>query len=132
MRYLALGEVLDLYQRVMAQSGGLAGIRDQGALESALAQPQMTFDGEDLYPTVAAKCAALGFALVQNHPFLDGNKRIGHAAMEVMLMLNGFELEAAVDEQEKTILAVASGALDREAFTEWVMAHLRRVSPPPE
>jgi death-on-curing protein len=124
MRYLALGEVLDLYQRVMAQSGGSAGILDQGALESALAQPQMTFDGRDLYPTVAAKCAALGFFLVRNHPFVDGNKRIGHAAMEVMLMLNGFELDADADEQEKTILAVADGTLDRDAFTEWVTAHL--------
>jgi death-on-curing protein len=129
MRYLALGEVLDLYQRVMAQSGGSAGILDQAALESALAQPQKTFDGRDLYPTVAAKCAALGFSLVRNHPFVDGNKRIGHAAMEVMLMLNGFELEADVDEQERAMLAVAAGTLDRDAFTEWVTAHVVRARP---
>ena len=70
------------------------------ALESALAQPQMTFGGEDLYPTLVDKAAALGYALIKNHPFLDGNKRTGHAAMEVFLVLNGYEIHADVEEQE--------------------------------
>lgn len=74
MRYLTLGEVLGIYRRVMEQSGGMAGIRDLGALESAVAQPRMTFSGEDLYPTLVEKAAALGFSLIQNHPFADGNK----------------------------------------------------------
>lgn len=66
------------------------------------------------------KAAALGASLVQNHPFVDGNKRIGHAAMEVMLVLNGFEIEATVDEQEKVILDLAAGELAREEFSAWV------------
>lgn len=79
MRYLTLREVLEIYQRVMHQSGGLVGVRDLGALESAVAQPRMTFDGEELYSTIVEKAAALGFSLIQNHPFVDGNKRTAHA-----------------------------------------------------
>lgn len=86
-----------------------------------------TFGGEDLYPTVADKAGALGFALVQGHAFIDGNKRIGHAAMEVFLMLNDLEVISSVDEQERTILAVASGEMSREAFTEWLTSRVRSV-----
>ena len=80
MRFLKLNEVLYLHQQLLKQSGGTDGIRDLGALESAIAQPQMTFDGVDLYPTLIDKTAALGFSLINNHPFVDGNKRIGQAA----------------------------------------------------
>jgi death-on-curing protein len=75
MRYLTIAEVLETYQRVMQQTGGLVGIRDLGALESAIAQPYMTFGGNELYPSLAEKAAALGFSLIQNHPFADGIKR---------------------------------------------------------
>ncbi len=124
MRYLTLNEVLILYRRVIDESGGTAGIRDLNALGSALAQPRQTFGGTDLYPTLVEKAAALGFSLIQNHPFVDGNKRIGHAATEVFLLLNGFEIEASVDEQEQVVLDVATGKLDRKAFTEWLAAHV--------
>jgi len=125
MRYLTLREILALYHRVIDQSGGSRGIRDLGAVESALAQPQMTFGGADLYPTIAEKAAVLGFSLIMNHPFIDGNKRAGHAAMEVFMMLNGYEIEASVEEQERVILQVASGEIGREAFTHWLRAHIR-------
>lgn len=101
------------------------GVRDLRALESALAQPRMTFGGQDLYPELADKAAALGYSLIQNHPFVDGNKRIGHAALEALLMLNGAELDATVDDAERTILDVAAGRLTREGFTQWVRAHTR-------
>lgn len=124
MRYLTVGEILEIYRRVMEQSGGFSGIRDLGALESAVAQPQMTFSGHDLYPTVVEKAAALGFSLIQNHPFVDGNKRAGHAAMEIFLVLNGHEIDADVDQQMEVILSVASGKLDRDAFTAWLEQHI--------
>ncbi len=124
MRHVTLGEVLDLYRRVMEQSGGHAGIRDRGALESALAQPRMTFGGEDLYPGLVEKAAALGFSLIQNHPFVDGNKRIGHAAMETFLVLNGHEIIASADDQERVVLDVAAGRMERDALVEWLRAHL--------
>lgn len=126
MRYLTVGEVLDIYRRVMQQSGGLVGIRDLGGLESAIAQPRMTFGGLDLYPTLIEKAAALGFSLIQNHPFLDGNKRTGHASMEIFLVLNGHQIKASVDEQVEIILQVASGAINRETFSEWLGSHIER------
>jgi len=89
VRYLNLEELLELHRMVLRQSGGTPGLRDPNGLESALAQPRMTFGGEDLYPSLVEKAAALGFSLVMNHPFIDGNKRIGHAAMETFLVLNG-------------------------------------------
>jgi death-on-curing protein len=120
MRHLTLGEVAELHQRLIDQSGGASGIRDLGLLQSALAQPHATFGGEDLHPTLVDKAAALGFALVANHAFVDGNKRVGHAAMEVFLLLNGFEINASVDEQERVVLEVASGELDREGLARWL------------
>src|SRR5205823_10345354 len=105
---------------------GLGGVPDLGGLESALAQPQMTFGGQELYPGLAEKAAALGFSLVCNHPFVDGNKRVGHAAMETFLVLNGWELAAGVDEQEQLMLRLAAGGLKREEFTAWVQSHLRQ------
>jgi len=128
IRYLTLNAVLELYVRVMARSGGLAGVRFLGALESALSQPRMTFGGEELYSSLVEKAAVLGFTLICNHPFIDGNKRIGHAAMEVFLVLNGQEIEASVGEQEQVILEVASGARDRESFAQWLTAHVRPTS----
>ncbi|NJP07473.1 MAG: type II toxin-antitoxin system death-on-curing family toxin [Chloroflexaceae bacterium] len=124
MRYLTVGEVILLYQRVMAQSGGTVGIHNLNALGSAVTQPRMTFGGSDLYPNLADKAAVLGFVLITNHPFVDGNKRIGHAAMETFLILNGFEMDAAVEEQEQVILAVAAGTMKREAFTDWLTVHI--------
>jgi len=124
VRYLTLSEVLELHRRVIGQSGGALGVLNLSALESALAQPRMTFGGKDLYPSIVEKAAALGCSLIQNHPFLDGNKRTGHAAMEVFLFLNDFEIQSSVDEQETIILQVASGEMDREAFTGWLRDHV--------
>jgi death-on-curing protein len=87
MRYLTLVEVLDLHRRIIEQSAGALGIRDLGLLESAIAQPRMTFGSEDLYPTIIDKAVALGFSIIINHPFIDGNKRTGHAALETFLIL---------------------------------------------
>ena len=104
MRYLTLVEVLALHRLVVEQSGGSAAVRDLGALESAVAQPRMTFEGRDLYATLAEKAVAPCFSIIQNHPFVDGNKRVGHAAMETFLVLNGHEVRASVDESERVIL----------------------------
>lgn len=125
IRYLTLNEALLIHHQILEQSGGLVGIRDIGYLKSALAQPQMTFGGKELYPTVIDKAAALGFSIVMNHPFVDGNKRTGHAAMEIFLVMNGVEIIAAVDEQEAIILSVAAGSLDRDAFTQWLDSHVK-------
>ncbi len=121
MRYLTISEVIELYRQVMETSGGTVGIL---SIE-ALAQPRATFGGKELYPTIIEKAAALGFSLVMNHAFVDGNKRIGHYAMETFLVLNGYELDISVDEQESIILQLASGKLSRNAFTDWIREYTR-------
>ncbi|MEL7305033.1 MAG: type II toxin-antitoxin system death-on-curing family toxin [Myxococcota bacterium] len=118
--YLTLPQILDLHRRALEQSGGLDGIRDLAALTGSLATPRATFDGKDLYPSVVEKAAALGFSLTANHPFNDGNKRVGHAALETVLILNGFEIEAEIDAAERVMLGVAAGTIDRDEFTSWV------------
>lgn len=124
MRYLSLQEVISLHSLLISQSGGSSGLRDRGALESCVAQPEASFGGEELYPDLASKTAALGHSLIQNHPFVDGNKRIGHAAMEVFLLLNGHEIDASVDEQEQIIIEVASGKVSRIELGEWLREHV--------
>lgn len=124
MRYLTLNEIVELHRRLIHQWGGSNGLRDLSALESAVAQPRMTFADEDLYPSIPEKAAALGFSIIKNHPFVDGNKRVGHAVMEIFLILNGYEIDASVNEQEDVILSVASGEMKREAFTNWLRSRL--------
>lgn len=128
MRYLSLVEILELHEAIIAGTGGARGVRDIGALESAVNQPRVTFDRADLYPEIVSKTAALGFSLVLNHPFLDGNKRVGHAAMEAFLILNGFEIDADVDEQERVILDLAAGKITRQKLTSWLNNHITKRS----
>jgi len=125
MRWLQLAEVLELHRRLIDQTGGTQGLRDLGLLEASIALPRQTFAGVDLYPGLIEKAAAQGFSLIQNHPFVDGNKCIGHAALEVTLVLNGVDLTASIDVAEDAVLRVASGEMSREGFTGWVAGHHR-------
>jgi death on curing protein len=130
MRYLSLREILELHDKIIEVSGGARGIRDIRVLESAVNQPRITFNQTDLYPDIITKAAALCFYLIMNHPFVDGNKRVGHAAMETFLILNGSEIEATIDDQEKIILDIAAGKLDREGFTSWLNNHIIHITNP--
>jgi death-on-curing protein len=132
MRYLSLGEVVRLHQMLIESSGGASGIRDLGLLDSALAQPRMTFEGRDLHPTLLDKAAALCTSLVQNHPFVDGNKRVGHAAMATFLMLHDVEIAATVDEEERLILDLAAGRCRREELVSWLQSHTKKADSDPE
>ncbi len=129
MRYVTLGEVVELHRRLLQATGGAFGIRDFGALESAVAQPKATFGGVDLYPTLVENAAALCLALVEGHPFVDGNKdgnkRVGHAAMETFLVLNAAEVDAPIDAQECLMLDLAAGRLDRTQLTDWLRQNLK-------
>ena len=128
MRFLALGEVLALHRRVLAESGGTLGVRDLGAIASAVSQPRVSVSGQDAYPTLIDKVAALGFSLIRNHGFIDGNKRIAHAAMEVFLIMNDIEISASVDEQERFMLSLAAGQVSREGLAEWLRSHVCNLS----
>ena len=124
MRYLDVEDIEILHTEVIERIGGSEGIRDRGALESAVAQPEMSFEGEDFYPSIEEKATALCFSIVMNHPFIDGNKRVGHAAMLMFLRMNGFQLRGDAKDHETTILGVAAGELDREDLLAWVKRHI--------
>ena len=127
MRDLSISEVFELHDRIISSSGGSCGIRDISVLKSAVNQPRQTFDKKDLYPNIVTKAAALCFSLVMNHPFVDGNKRVGHAAMETFLILNGYEIISSVDEQERVMLELASGKMSRIKFSEWLNNHISQI-----
>ena len=128
MKYLSIFQIMELHEQVIEQSGGTHGIRDFNSLESAIAQPEMTFGGEDLYPRLTQKAAALAYSLCMNHLFVDGNKRVAHAAMEVFLVLNGYEIYASINEQEKLFLDLANGRMTREELAEWLERNIVPVS----
>ena len=119
-----IDEILAMHEKGLRETGGLGGVRERGILEAAVAQSRMSFGGQLLYPTAEEQAATLAFALVMNHPFFDGNKRIGHVALEATLLLNDLELRAEVEEAEAVILRLAAGELERDAFVAWVRAHV--------
>ncbi len=124
--YLSLEQVLHLHEEQIAAFGGSSGVRDGGGLEAAIARPQATFGGEDLYPDLAAKAAALLHSLVMNHPFVDGNKRAGAMAAELFLHVNDNDLEASDDALFELTLATARGELSAEELAIWFRQRTRQ------
>jgi death-on-curing protein len=125
--YLSIQQVLDIHAEQLRHHGGANGLRDRGALESALARPAMTFGGEDLYSDVPAKAAALMHSLGLNHPFVDGNKRVSAHAAILFVLLNGFEPLMSSDDLVATTLAVAEGKVEAEALAIWFRQRLRSI-----
>ena len=124
MKVLSKRQILMLHSMLVAQSGGMDGLRDEGLLESAVNTPLQTFGGQELYPTVLEKAARLGYGLIHNHPFLDGNKRIGAHAMLVFLDINNITLSYEDDDLISAILRAASGDMDDSELLEWLKAHI--------
>ena len=127
MVYLSVDQVLALHRDQTASYGGATGLRDRGSLESAVARPAMTFAGEDLYADVPAKAGALMHSLVLNHPFVDGNKRVGAHAAILFALLNDCECLATPDELVDITLSVAEGRVSAEALAIWFRQRLRSV-----
>lgn len=127
--YLALDQVLRIHSRQVERFGGSAGVRDRGALEAAIARPQATFGGDDLYPDSAAKAAALLHSLVANHPFVDGNKRTAAMSAELFLLFNGLELRSGDDDLEAVVMAAARGELGAEELAIWFRQRLEPLEP---
>lgn len=123
MKTLTKSQVLQLHTALIQNFGGSDGVRDEGLLESALSTPFATFDGKYLYASLQAKAAQMGFGLVRNHPFLDGNKRIGAHTMLVFLALNGIELEYTQQELVDIILKVAASEADADELRQWILNH---------
>lgn len=124
MKTISKTQILALHSALFAATGGSDGVREDGLLESALAAPFQTFGGEPVYPSLCAKAAQLGFGLIRNHPFVDGNKRIGAHTMLVFLELNGIRLQYTQQELIDIILSVAAGATDRQGLLTWILEHV--------
>ena len=122
---LTYRQVLALHGAVVCRSGGAGGVRDAGLLESALAAPFQSFAGQDVHAGVEAKAARLGWGIVRNHPFVDGNKRTGMHVMLVFLALNGVELDYGQDELVALALSIAGGEVGCGEVCAWVVEHER-------
>jgi death-on-curing protein len=123
MIILSSRQIVALHSQLISETGGTDGIRDEGLLSSALNAPFQSFGDTDVYPSIQQKAARLGFGLVKNHAFIDGNKRIGAHAMLVFLALNSIELEYTQDELSETFLKIAAGELSQEELLEWIIDH---------
>ncbi len=124
MKKFSREQILLLHEKIVVNSGGSAGTRDDNLLLSAINSPYQTFGGEDLYPTLIEKAVRLGYNLISNHPFIDGNKRIGLHALLVYLDIHGINLEYNDDDLINLIFGVASGLTSYEEFLNWVKAHI--------
>ena len=124
MKILSKQQVLKLHEMLIEQSGGSPEIRDNGLLESALNVPFQSFGNTDLYPALLEKAARLGYGLIKNHPFVDGNKRIGTHTMLVFLAINHAELACSDEELISLILGIAAGEYDDKHLLNWLQHHL--------
>lgn len=123
MKKLSKEQVIKIHSMVIEQTGGSDGIRDKGLLDSALNAPFQTFDGEYIYRTIKAKAAKLGYFLVKNHPFIDGNKRIGILVMIIFLEINGLEVTCTDEELITLGLGLADGSIDDVDLLNWIIDH---------
>ena len=124
MKILTKEQIILLHAQLIKETGGSDGIRDEGLLDSAILNPFQSFDGKELYPSVLEKAARLGFGLIQNHAFVDGNKRIGAHAMLVFLALNGYVFSYTQKELTEIVLSVAAGEKDHDDLLFWLQSHL--------
>lgn len=124
MKWLAKEQIIKLHTQIATETGGLNGLRDESMLDSAVKAPLQTFGGEDLFPSLLSKAVRLGFGIIGNHPFLDGNKRIGTHVMLIILSLNNIALEYEDDELINIILKTAAGEAEEKQLSEWVKTHI--------
>jgi death-on-curing protein len=123
-QFLSVDDVLALHEDTIAHDGGSPGIRDPGLLESAVLMPQQQFGGEYLHPGLAEQAAAYLFHIAQNHPFVDGNKRVGTLAALVFLSINGASRLPPPEELEAMVLEVAASKASKRDLTEWMIEQL--------
>ncbi|MCF6464506.1 type II toxin-antitoxin system death-on-curing family toxin [Clostridium sp. Cult2] len=121
MKRLSKEQVIKIHSILINQTGGIDGVKDEGLLESALNAPFQTFDGEYIYKTIKAKAAKLGYFLIKNHPFIDGNKRIGILVMITFLEINGVEVTCTDEELITLGLGLADGSIDDEDLLNWII-----------
>lgn len=130
MKYLGCRQVLWIYRRVIEETGGSFGVRDEGLLRSALARPRASFGGQDLYPTPFEKAAALLESLVMNHPLLDGNKRVAWECLDLMLEMNGCRLTTSHEDGFRLMNNVIERKATVQDVAEWLEKNIRKNTRP--
>lgn len=123
IKVLSKSDIEDLHRELINVYGGIHGVRDEALLDSAINTPFQSYDGIDFYPSVEEKAARLGYGLVANHPFHDGNKRIGAHAMLVFLALNDIIINCSSEELSTVFLSIASGNAAEADLLAWIHAH---------
>lgn len=123
MRRLTQSQILQMHSLLIKATGGMDGVRDKGLLDPALNAPFHSFDGEDIYKTIQSKAARLGFSLVNNHPFFDGNKRTGLLGMMVFLEMNGIEIWCTDEELIAIGLGLADRKISDKELLSWIIEH---------
>jgi death on curing protein len=126
-KFLTISQVLDIHQRQIKRFGGTSGVRDEGLLDSALAQPQATFSGELLHPTIHEQAAAYLYHLAMNHPFIDGNKRTAFAVMLTFLNLNDNTLNLSQDQAYNLVIQVVEKKISKEELSTFLELHLQHL-----
>ena len=121
---ISADEVINIHDILIDKFGGTHGVRDINAPESAITRPFMTFDQKDLYPSLTTKAAALIESLISNHPFLDGNKRVGYVIMRYFLLTNGFDIQATQSEKFEFVIKIAQNQLQFEQINSWISEKL--------
>lgn len=123
---LGYRQILWIHRRVIEETGGSLGIRDEGLLRSAIARAYSSFGGQDLYPTIFEKSAALLESLVRNHPFIDGNKRAAWESMDIFLELNGYRLSCATPRGYDLVMQIIKHHMTVQQVAEWLEKHSKR------
>jgi death-on-curing protein len=124
---IKIEKVINIHDILIDKFGGIHGIRDYNALESEINRPFMTFDQQALYPSTTDKAAALIESLISNHPFLDGNKRIGHVLMRYFLLRNGFDISATQAEKFEFVIEIAQGKSNFDQIKNWISNRIRNL-----
>ena len=124
MIILSKEQIVALHSSLIAETGGSDGIRDENLLEAAINAPFQTFDNAEVFPSIQQKGARLGYGLIKNHAFVDGNKRIGTHVMLIFLMLNEIDVDYEDEELTRLILGVAAGEISSEQLLAWLQAHI--------
>jgi death-on-curing protein len=120
MNYLYPKQVIYLHKQIIGATGGSHGVRDKGLMESAVYRPQSSFGGQDFYPDLFLKTAVLGYSLINNHPFVDGNKRVGFESMRLMLRMNGYDIHASQSNKYSFVMDIAEGNMGEQEIADWI------------
>jgi len=127
VKYLTPQRILAIHDILVKRFGGSLGLRDKGLLESATGRPRASFGGQDLYPTIFEKSAALMHSLLKNHPFVDGNKRTALASTGIFLKLNGYKLKNTHEKELEFALSVENEGVSFEQIAAWLKKNCKKV-----